>query len=77
EARHVLGAQGNIWTEYIPSPGHVEYMAFPRLVALSEVTWTPAARKDYGSFVTRLGVHEQRLRLLDVNFRPMKPGKVR
>ncbi|HUP44876.1 MAG TPA: beta-N-acetylhexosaminidase, partial [Thermoanaerobaculia bacterium] len=46
EARHVLGAQGNIWTEYIPSPGHVEYMAFPRLVALSEVTWTPAARKD-------------------------------
>lgn len=72
EARHVLGAQAQIWTEYLPTPGHVEYMAFPRLIALSEVTWSPKGRKDYPDFLVRLGVHEERLQLLNVNFRPMK-----
>jgi hexosaminidase len=72
EARRVLGAQGNIWTEYIPSPGHVEYMAYPRLVAVAEVTWTPVARKNYADFLARMAVHEQRLQHLNVNFRPIR-----
>lgn len=71
EARHVLGAQGNIWTEYMQSPGHVEYMAFPRLTAISEVTWSPAARKNYEDFLTRMRVHQNRYRSLDLNFRPV------
>ncbi|MGZ8866699.1 MAG: beta-N-acetylhexosaminidase [Thermoanaerobaculia bacterium] len=71
EARHVLGAQGNIWTEYMQSPGHVEYMAFPRLTAISEVTWSPAARKNYEDFLTRMRVHQNRYRALDLNFRPV------
>jgi hexosaminidase len=70
EARHVLGAQANIWTEYMPSPGHVEYMAFPRLVAMAEVVWTPRERKDHADFLTRLAVHEQRFQHLGVNYRP-------
>lgn len=76
EARHVLGAQAQIWTEYLPTPGHVEYMAFPRLIALAEVVWLPADRKNYTDFLSRLLVHEERLQHLDVNFRPVsKPEK--
>jgi hexosaminidase len=74
EAHHVLGAQANIWTEYMPSPGHVEYMAFPRLLAMAEVGWTSPERKNYDDFLTRVLVHEQRLRNLGVNFRPLKPA---
>jgi len=75
ESRRVLGAQAQIWTEYLPTPGHVEYMAFPRLIALSEVTWSPKERKNYPEFLTRLGVHEERLQLLNVNFRPTKKAE--
>ncbi len=59
--KHILGAQGNLWTEYIASLKHVEYMAFPRGAALAEVTWSPAAAKNWDSFVQRMPVHQQRL----------------
>ena len=71
ESRHILGAQANLWTEYIASPGHVEYMVFPRLIAMAEVTWSPAARKNYEDFLSRLAIHENRLTVLNVNFRPL------
>jgi hexosaminidase len=51
---HILGAQGNVWTEYIPNIAHVEYMSFPRGTALAEVTWTPREKKDYAGFLARL-----------------------
>jgi hexosaminidase len=70
-AKHVLGAQGQVWTEYIPDPKHAEYMAFPRLTALAEVVWTPKDRKNYPDFLERLKPHLQRLQALDVNFRPL------
>ena len=69
EALHVLGTQAQIWTEYIASPGHVEYMAFPRLAALAEVAWTAKERKNYGDFLSRLPADLDRLNLLGVNFR--------
>lgn len=72
EARRVLGAQCQLWTEYLPTPGHVEYMAFPRLIALSEVTWSSKERKNYADFLTRLNVHEERLQHLNVNFKTIK-----
>jgi hexosaminidase len=72
EARHILGAQGQIWTEYIPDPKRVEYMAFPRACALAEVVWTPREERDYGDFVRRLAVHLQRLAVLDVQYRPLQ-----
>lgn len=55
EARHVLGAQGNMWSEFLTSPSHTEYMALPRMTALSEVVWTQPEQKKESSFLTRLG----------------------
>ena len=69
EGKHVLGAQGQLWTEYIPTPKHLEYMAYPRLVALSEVVWSPAARRSWPDFQQRLPRHLARLDALDVNYR--------
>lgn len=69
--KHVLGGQAQVWTEYMPDPKAVEYMAFPRLTAIAEAVWTPKARKDYNDYVARLRVHLDRLRALDVNFHPL------
>jgi hexosaminidase len=73
-ASHVLGAQGQIWTEYLATPKQVEYMAFPRACALAEVVWTPAASKNFADFLARLDVHARRLAILDVNFRALTPA---
>lgn len=54
QKKHVLGVQANMWTEYILSPAHVEYMLMPRIDALSEVQWTMPEKKDYSSFLGRL-----------------------
>ncbi len=70
-AKRVLGAQGQLWTEYMPTPEQVEYMAFPRLSALAEVVWSPKGPRDYPGFLTRLRPHLDRLRILHVNFRPL------
>jgi hexosaminidase len=69
-ARHVLGAQAQLWTEYMPTPKHVEYMAWPRLAALAEVVWTPRGRRDLADFRARLATHLGRLDVLDVGYRP-------
>ena len=71
QAKHVLGAQGQLWTEYIPHEKHAEYMAFPSTTALSEVVWLPESEKDYGRFYDSLQIHLKRLGLLNVNFRPL------
>ena len=70
-ASRVLGAQAQLWTEYMPDPKQVEYMAFPRLTALAEVVWSPKEGKDYTDFLRRLDTHLQRLQALDVRFRPL------
>jgi hexosaminidase len=72
--KHILGAQGNIWTEYIPNLKHVEYMAFPRLSALAEVTWSPKDSRNYDDFLRRLKVDEKRLDQLGVNYRSSALG---
>jgi len=73
QARHVLGTQGQIWTEYQRTPRNVEYMVFPRLVALSEVAWTPREQKDFADFRGRLAKHLARLAVIDVNYRRLSP----
>ena len=67
--KHILGGQGNVWTEYIPNFKHVEYMAFPRLSALAEATWSPKAARNFGDFTRRLKTDEQRFDKLGVNYR--------
>jgi hexosaminidase len=69
EAKHVLGAQAQLWTEYIRDFKHVEYMAFPRACALSEVVWSPPEVRDFNHFRRRLDAHLARLDRLDVNYR--------
>lgn len=57
ESKYVLGAQANLWTEYISSAEHIEYMILPRMPALSEVLWTPKENKNWNSFNQRLKSH--------------------
>ena len=71
QARHILGAQGQVWTEYMSTPEKVEYMAFPRASALAEVVWTPIENKEYDDFIQRMQVHLKRLKNLNVNYRPL------
>ena len=68
ESNYVLGAQGNLWTEYIPTPEQAEYMAFPRAIALSEVVWSANKNKNYTNFVKRLEYFNKRLDAMNVNY---------
>ena len=68
----LLGAQGQIWTEYIPLPQNVQYMAFPRECALAEVVWSPKAGKNLDDFNRRLVTHLKRLDEMDVHYRVPK-----
>jgi hexosaminidase len=69
QARHILGAQGCLWTEYIRTPDYLEYMAWPRGVALAEVVWSPQEARDYDDFKERLRAFLQILDVLQVNYR--------
>ena len=68
QGKHVLGAQGNVWTEYMANTRKIEYMIFPRLSALSEVLWSPKAKKDYTDFEKRMQVQFKRYDLWKVNY---------
>jgi hexosaminidase len=74
----LLGVQGQHWTEYLPTPAAVEYVAFPRLSALAEVAWTAPERRDAADLLRRLPAHLERLDALGVNYRPLdgpRPGQ--
>ncbi len=73
EAKYILGAQGNVWTEYISTTEQVEYMAVPRMSALAEVVWTPASIRDYELFLYRMNAHYLRLEEMNVNYRIPTP----
>ncbi|OKJ62590.1 beta-N-acetylhexosaminidase [Streptomyces sp. CB02261] len=64
ESARVLGAQAQLWTEYVPTDAHAEYLTFPRLCALAEVVWT--GRRDWPGFQERLRHHRTRLDALGV-----------
>ena len=68
EARYVLGAQGNVWTEYLSTPEKVEYMVFPRAIALSEAVWSSSLHKNYNDFINRLEIFNRRLDAMNVNY---------
>ena len=75
ESKHILGAQGNLWTEYIPNYAHLQYMAYPRACALAEVTWTEQSLKNWPDFQRRLQTHAKRLEAQGVNYRPERKDK--
>ncbi len=68
-APHILGAQGQLWTEYMADERQVEYMAFPRLCALAEVVWSPRTARQWEVFRRRLAVHLLRLNRHGVHYR--------
>jgi len=70
EQKHILGVQANLWTEYISTGNKLEYMLFPRMLALAEVAWTGAARQNYDEFTTqRLPERLQELERRHINYR--------
>ncbi len=77
EAKYIIGAQANLWTEYIKTPAKVEYMVFPRMLALAEVVWTPAEKKDYDDFERRVLSHLHRLDRQNVEYRIPEPKGLR
>lgn len=68
EADYVLGAQANVWTEYMPDGNHVEYMIFPRLSALSEVVWSPKENRDWADFSKRMETQYERYEKIGANY---------
>jgi hexosaminidase len=68
EAAYIMGAQGNVWTEYMKTFTHVEYMAMPRMAALAEVLWTPPGQKEYADFLARLRLNTRILDYKGVNY---------
>ncbi len=73
QGKHVLGAQANLWTEYIGNTSKAEYMLFPRLSALSEVLWSPAEAKDFSSFEKRMAAQQKRYDLWKINYYKPQP----
>ncbi len=69
QAKHILGAQGNVWTEYMKDASHVEYMVLPRMLAVAEVTWSPREARNWNSFTARLPGELASLDALGVNYR--------
>ncbi len=70
QAKHIIGAQANLWTEYIPTYSHVQFMELPRLAAMSEVQWTDPAQKDYAYFSKRLPQLIEQYKTQGYNYAP-------
>ena len=69
QATKILGAQGNLWTEYIKTPKMVEYMSVPRMTALSEIVWSKRKKRDFIEFKKRLKFFTYFLEFNKVNYR--------
>ncbi|MEP5568660.1 MAG: family 20 glycosylhydrolase [Halioglobus sp.] len=68
QRRKILGAQANLWTEYVPDAASAEYMVLPRMSALAEVLWTPSEQQDFDDFSRRLPALESLL--IDLGYSP-------
>lgn len=71
QQQNVTGVQGNLWTEYVPTPEHAEYMLYPRMLALAEIGWSGSQSKDYADFHTRAVKETARLRANSVSAFPL------
>jgi hexosaminidase len=70
DSAYVLGAQGNLWTEQVPTTWQAEYMTYPRAFALSETLWSPKTQKKWSDFVGRVENHFQRFDAAQINYSP-------
>lgn len=67
-ACHIIGVQGGLWSEYLPSVAHAEYMLMPRAIALAEVAWSAGNNKNYPDFLNRLRKHLPELKRQNINY---------
>jgi hexosaminidase len=77
KAHHILGAQGNVWTEYLYTPEQTEYTTYPRIIALAEITWSRKEQKEYKDFERRIANQLVRLDGHKINYHvpiPEQPG---
>lgn len=68
EGKYILGTQANLWTEYIKTGDYVEYMVYPRAIALAEVAWSPKELKNYDNFVARMKGHRALMDEWKINY---------
>lgn len=68
EAEHILGGQANLWSEYIPTTSHSEYMLYPRLTALSETLWSAKKHRNWNNFASRIKKMFKRYSTLGINY---------
>lgn len=68
EAKHIIGVQGNVWTEYMAESDYVEYMAYPRACAIAEVAWLDSTKRNFDNFDNRLQKHLKRFDVMGVNY---------
>ncbi|MDN5348954.1 MAG: hexosaminidase [Bacteroidales bacterium] len=68
QSKHILGAQANVWTEYLKKPEDITYMVLPRMAALSEVLWSPVKSRNWENFYDRLPAHFERYKALGINY---------
>ena len=68
EAQFIIGAQANVWTEYMATTEYIEYMVYPRACAMAEVLWTPKSSRNYVDFLSRLEHHLKRLDALNIHY---------
>ena len=68
DSSFILGGQGNLWSESVPTFRHAEYMFWPRSFALAEVLWTPKSGKNWNDFIRRTECHLSRLDNSDINY---------
>lgn len=71
QEKHFLGVQANTWTEYIPNEEHLEYMMFPRALAVAEIGWTPQELREWNDFKPRMNAHVALLHKRGINTFPL------
>lgn len=68
EQKYILGLQGNLWAEYLKTPEHMEYMAYPRMFAIAETGWSTVGNKDFESFLARFIFQKPRYDITGINY---------
>jgi hexosaminidase len=71
QAKHILGAQAQMWADTHPPEAAIDWLVYPRACAVAEVVWSPATGRNYADFVRRLSAHQLRMEQLGVHYRPL------
>ena len=74
QARHIMGAQAQLWTDNHPTEREIDRLVYPRACAVAEVVWSPATGRDYTGFSKRLAVHQERLAAMGIDWSSSAPA---